>query len=380
MSVMNDSKDHLYQGLEKQPIQLQPNRVWRTYNGGRLLDVWQGKEDARDTSCPEEWVASTVRATNPGREHLNDEGLSHLAGATADVQVSLEEIIAQDPTSFLGVRHVDKFGSSPAVLVKVLDAGERLTIQVHPDKQVAQDKFRSEFGKTEAWYVIGGRTVDGEAPYVLLGFKSGMTKEKWKALFDQQDIEGMINALHKLPINQGDVYLIAGGTPHAIGQGCLLIEIQEPTDFTLRTERVTPNGRVIGDHACHQGIGFEAMFDCFHYDGYTVDELKSRFKLDPTVLHQSEEARLESLVSEKDTDTFRMNELSVYRTFHDHHAEGVFSVVIIVEGKGTLTWANGEMNVQQGVTLFLPAMLESFTWTRVGDKPLRVVRCFPPKA
>lgn len=133
----------------------------------------------------------------------------------------------------MGKAHVEKFGSQTAVLVKLLDSSERLTIQVHPDRQFAECKFQSRFGKTEAWYVLSGRTMDGEEPYVLFGFKPGVTAEAWKTLFESQDIPGMIDALHRIPVREGDIFLVEGGVPHAIGSGCFLIEIksQQITHF-----------------------------------------------------------------------------------------------------------------------------------------------------
>lgn len=364
--------------LAKQPIPLLSNRVWRTYTGGKLIETWQGKHEPMDSSFPEEWIASLVRASNVGHDGAGDEGLSKVAIDDSS-QMTLQEIIESAPNAFLGPQHATRYGATSAVLVKVLDAGERLTIQVHPDRQTAREKFNSEFGKTEAWYVIGGRVIDGEVPYVLLGFKPGMTRDKWRSLFDSQDIAGMIDALHRIPIQEGEVYLIEGGMPHAIGEGCLLVEIQEPTDYTLRTERVTPKGRAISDVACHQGLGFDAMFDCFHYDCYTIEELKRKFVLKPNVLEEIDDAKITSLISSKDTDRFRMNQW-VVESAYDHQASGEFSIVIVVEGAGTLEWDGGLFEVNQGSTFFLPASLAGTRWTCTGGKSLRIVQCYPPEA
>jgi mannose-6-phosphate isomerase len=91
-------------------------------------------------------------------------------------------------------------------------------------------------------------------------------------MFEAQQIPEMINPLHRIPLKQGDVYLVEGGIPHAIGKGCFLIEVQEPTDLTLRTERITPRGHSVPDLACHQSRGFDQMLDCFHYEGLTYEE------------------------------------------------------------------------------------------------------------
>ncbi|MEK8128706.1 type I phosphomannose isomerase catalytic subunit [Paenibacillus filicis] len=361
--------------LSRQPIRLQSTRVWRTYSGGRLIDEWQGKASAEDSTFPEEWVASVVQATNVGREHLQ-EGLSALQLADGS-QVTLKDVIASDPTVFLGKAHAEKYGDKTGVLVKVLDSSERLTIQVHPDREYAKTKFQSDFGKTEAWYVIGGREVDGEEPYVLFGFKPGVTPKQWKDLFDRQDIPGMLDAMHRIPVREGDVFLVQGGVPHSIGSGCFLIEIQEPTDYTLRTERTTPKGNVVPDQACHQGLGFDEMLNCFHYDTHTLEQVKDRWCKQPAVLEQSAGGLLTALIKNTDTDRFSMNRLTV-DTEYSMKGNGTFVIAIVLKGSGTLTGETGETKVGQGDTFFLPASMTELKWARQGEEPLQVILCYPP--
>ncbi|MGG1519371.1 type I phosphomannose isomerase catalytic subunit [Paenibacillus oryzisoli] len=367
-----------YQSLAQQPIRLERNRVWRTYSGGKLIDAFQGNERQEDGEMPEEWVASVVQATNVGREHVRNEGLSEVRLPDGS-RVTLKEAIASDPCAYLGEAHVQQYGSHPAVLVKLLDAGERLTIQVHPDREYAMTKFQSRFGKTEAWYVIGGRELDGDAPYVLFGFKPGVTPEKWKALFDKQDIAGMLDALHRIPVREGDVFLVEGGVPHAIGSGCFLIEIQEPTDYTLRTERVTPRGNPVPDQACHQGLGFDAMLECFHYEAHTLEEIKARWHIAPDLVHETTGGSLTSLIKESDTDRFRMDRLTVVSDY-TMEPSGTFAIAIVVEGTGVVRWASGELGVARGDTFFLPAALPALNWKCADGEPLQVILCYPPRS
>ena len=358
---------------------LQRNRVWRTYSGGKLIDRLQGNVHGIDNRMPEEWVASVVRATNVGREHIQDEGLSKIK-LSDGAEATLKEIIESDPKAYLGEAHANKYGSHTAVLVKLLDACERLTIQVHPDREFAMDKFQSRFGKTEAWYVIGGREIGGEKPYVLFGFKPGVTKESWKALFESQNIPGMIDALHRIPVREGDIFLVEGGVPHAIGSGCFLIEIQEPTDYTLRTERMTPAGDAVPDRACHQGLGFDQMLECFHYEPCTFEQIKARWYIEPAIIEATAGGRLMSLIKESDTDRFRMNRLTVYSDYVLDNGGG-FAIAIILQGNGSIVTDSGEMGIAQGDTLFLPAAMSSMKWIceRGGDS-LQAVLCYPPTA
>src|SRR4051794_9201475 len=109
------------------PLKIYPNRVWRTYSGGRLIGEWQRLENATDRNFPEEWIASVTRARNPGREFIADEGLSYVETEDGD-KIPLQQLIDSDPASFLGQEHVRKHGSQTAVLLKLLDSAERLTI------------------------------------------------------------------------------------------------------------------------------------------------------------------------------------------------------------------------------------------------------------
>lgn len=366
---------HLFKELRNQPILLQPNRVWRTYSGGKLIDQWQKQAAPEDNSFPEEWVASVVKAVNVGREHVQ-EGLSKVKLADGSI-TTLQEVIDSDPVAFMGKAHVEKFGSQTAVLVKLLDSSERLTIQVHPDRQFAESKFQSRFGKTEAWYVLGGRTMDGEEPYVLFGFKPGVTAEAWKNLFESQDIPGMIDALHRIPVSEGDIFLVEGGVPHAIGSGCFLIEIQEPTDYTLRTERTTPRGNHVPDQACHQGLGFDEMLNCFHYENNSLEQIKNKWYKQPSLLQESIGGSLSALIQSSDTDRFTMDRLIVNEVF-THKLNGTFAIAIVAQGKATLSYESGMIVIGQGDTFFLPASIPSMKWTREGDSPLKVILCYPP--
>lgn len=365
------------------PLKLSDDRVWRTYSGGQALEAWRGQADPQDSEFPEQWVASAVQAVNAGREHLPVEGLSKvlLPGRDAGEPVTLKQLIESDPAAFLGARHAAKYEASPALLVKVLDSCERLTIQVHPDPEFAMSAFGSRFGKTEAWYILGGRTIDGEPPYVLLGFKPDVTRERWRQLFEEQDIPAMLDALHKVEVKEGDVFLITGGLPHAIGSGCLLIEIQEPTDLTLRTERTTPRGVKLQDKACHQGIGFERMLDCFHYEPTDLEGALRRSKVEPEVLAEQTGGQEIALIQPKHTERFRMNRLRVTGTYA-YEKRDSFAVAIIAAGSGRLAYGEASLDVKQGNTLFLPAGLERMSWIREGASPdaeLVVVLCHPPE-
>ena len=99
-------------------LKLQSPRVWRTYTGGKLLDRWHKKELQMDTQFPEEWIASTIAARNPGRENLCE-------GLSIAESVPLKERIASSPERYLGAAHYKRYGVSTGILIKMLDAAER---------------------------------------------------------------------------------------------------------------------------------------------------------------------------------------------------------------------------------------------------------------
>jgi mannose-6-phosphate isomerase len=362
--------------LSKRPIKLKSTRTWRTYTGGKLIEEWQGNKESSDSEFPEEWIASVVKARNPGRENILDEGLSRLELEDGRNN-TLKDIIEDDPVAFLGEDHYKRFGANLGVLVKILDSAERLTIQVHPDNVTAQKLFNSVFGKTEAWFFLGGREIEKEVPYILLGFKPGITKDKWQELFEKQDIDGMLGVLNKFNIKPGDVYLIEGGVPHAIGPGCFLAEIQEPTDYTIRVERTTPKGRNVPDTSCHQGIGFDKMFDCFHYDGYNQDEVIKRWNLKPRLLTKESGGSESALIAYDNTPKFAMNLIEVEKSM-TLEKNGSFSIIIVLFGKGRISWKEGSMEINQGEQVFLPFEFQDAELINSNNKTLSVIRCFPP--
>ena len=353
-----------------QPLFFHPNRVRRTYRGGKLLDQWKGLTDPQDCECPEEWIASVVEATN--LPLMAGEGLSRLQSGAL-----LRDEIARQPKQLLGEAHAERFGQSMALLVKMLDAAERLSIQVHPDVTTAQRLFGSVFGKTEAWYITGVRTGLSEPACIYLGFRPGITRERWQELFARQDIAGMLQAMHQIPVAPGDCFLIRGGVPHAIGAGCMLAEIQEPTDLTIRTERSTASGAPIADQLCHQGAGFERMFDCFAYDGVSLEECLLRNRLGQSG-GQEQAVEQQELIGAAHTDQFAMTRY-FFAGERVLDLKGQFCVVIVLSGRGSFICEDAVYPARQGESLFLPAACRRVAVHAAENTPLELLCCFPPR-
>lgn len=354
------------------PFALDNPRAWRTYLGGKLLDTLHGRPAQEDTHFPEEWIASTVTARNAGREHIADEGLSHPEEAP---RLSLRELIQSDPAAYLG-KKAAKRGGQMGVLIKLIDSGERLSIQVHPSRQQAKALFRSEYGKTECWHILGGREINGEKPAIYLGFRPGITREYWKELFDRQDIPGMLEGMHRFEVGRGDTFLIEGGTPHAIGAGCFLAEIQEPTDYTIRVERSTPSGLQIADSMCHQGLGFEKMFDCFDFTVHSYEDTLKKWRIPGRAEEDGAGVRTQ-IVGYAHTPMFRMDSILV--PSHAHmRGGGEFSVFYVLSGNGRLVCGASELRLFPGRQVFFPAQSKDCEMLADGGEPLEMLQCFGP--
>ena len=314
-------------------------------------------------------LLSTVAARNAGREQFPEEGMSHLRGT----DVTLKSVLESDTEGYLG-----KGAAQPTlgVLTKLIDSAERLTLQVHPDRPTALRLFQSQYGKTECWHILSGHPVNGEEPCIYYGFQPDMTRARWEALFHAQDIPGMLAGMQKYPVHPGDTILIEGGMPHAIGAGCFLVEIQEPTDYTIRVERTTPSGFAVADSMCHQGLGFEKMFECFHYEPHSREEIHDRWFIEPETVLKTAGGSITTLVGYRNTPLFRLDEVNVSDTL-TVDCPPCGSGIYVLEGAGTLSANGRSLPLKKTDQLFVPAGTGRFTLD--AEAPLRVLHFFGPE-
>lgn len=325
---------------------LTPTRVYRTYYGGKNIDFITGVRCPNITRYPEDWLASVTKAYNPDHE-TEGEGLSRIEDGRY-----LADIINKNKSKMIGN------DTKMKLLFKMLDSAERLVIQVHPTVEFAKKYFNSNYGKTECWYVLN----DGGTVY--LGFKPGITKEYWKELFDKQDTRAMLECLHCFRVHKGDIIFVAGGVPHAIGAGCFIAELQEPTDLMVVTERITPSGVVLPEVKLHSGLGFEKMFDCFNYDGVERTTIENKYFLSPKFLENGRTL----LVDGNITDKFSLEKLSVSgETKFKIHTYGI---ALVINGAGTV---NGKV-AKKGDRFFIPFTEKELSCS--GN--MRILFCFSP--
>lgn len=353
----------------KQPFYLLPNRVWRTYQGGRVLDEMQGKPDPADSHFPEDWVGSATRAANPGREHLIDEGIG--TARTIDGETfTMAELYTASPEEALGAAHVAAYGSQPFLLVKLLDSAMRLHIQAHPSVAWSQKHLGANSGKTEAWWILNTRTDDA---YVLVGFQHPPSPAEWRRIVDEQDLEAMLACFERIPVSPGEVLLIEGGVPHAIGPGITMVEIQEPTDYVVRCE-YAHGGLELPESARTMGLGLDRVLDLFDYTEVHADEVKTRFGPQPQPISESPGGSEEALLAAPQTDRLEARRLRVSSAL-DLHFDGRFSILIVLEGEGSIE-ANGiTLPLQSWSRVFLPAAIDSATLSGA----MTLARCLPPK-
>jgi len=341
-----------------QPIFFEHNRVYRVYLGGKGLRPF-GYPDAEDDFFPEEWIASKVKAINPRYFGVRD-GVSVVEGK----ELFLDDLLRDYPEELLGSRKYD-------CLVKYLDSAIRLPMQVHPTKEFAKKHFNSEYGKTEAWLVVATR----ENAKIYFGFKDKMTKEELSALEERSEDERNImeGILGGVDAKVGDMYIIRAGLIHAIGAGCTIIEVQEPTDFTIQPERWCGDYHISYNEE-YIGLSKDTALDCFDYSLYG-DKAIQYAKITPHTASDDGKVKVENLITYQDTPCFAQNRY----TLKGGEVIPQFgpSVWILVEGSCVIAGDNYKKEMKKGDYFFLPYSAEN-KFAIKGENAV-LVECLPSK-
>ena len=352
------------------PWKLEWNKIVR-YPGGREIDRFRGIEPALDNGRPEAWVGSDTRVSNITEENPND-GCAKVQLPTGEVKY-LFEVISENPEETLGSEHRSISGDCVGVLVKLLDAERQLGLQCHPSREKAKKYYNSAYGKAESWYIIGMRDDVEEPPYVLMGFQEGVTKEVYGKAYDTGDVSKMEACLHKIPVRVGDVFNIAPGLPHAVGTGCFLVEVQEPSDITIGWQQL--NSRLpFGVRDLHR----EILLDCYEYDGGDLDYILGKYRIEPEVIKETEGGRELLMMGEKQTPYFSFSQIETESAFAAGDT-GFPQVLIVLEGEGVMTWDGGETKINRADEYFVPYGVKNLAFRSTTGKVLKVVRCNPPR-
>jgi mannose-6-phosphate isomerase len=334
------------------PIRLPWNPVFRFYKGGDGIDRFRDIEPGSGPGAPEDWVGSTT--TSFGND---TEGLSSLEDGRV-----LRDVIAADPVAFFGAQHVAALGSNSGLLVKLLDAGERLADHFHPGRDFAREHLHSEFGKTEAWLIL---EAEPDA-HMHLGLREPVDLETLQRWVNEQDSEEMLAALNKVPVKAGDSLFVPAGTLHTIGEGITLIELQEPSDMSVVIE--WRYAGVEPDEATLQ-LGWQTVLPAADIEAAVPIHIPA----DPGPDGASTQKRL--LPPEADA-YFRAQLLTV----HDSDPLGLepqFSIVIGTGGALTIASdAHEPLTLSKGQAALIPYAAGRTTVSGEGA----AIRCLPPSS
>lgn len=192
-------------------LKLEP--VFKDYiwGGTRLRDEFKMNTDLDPVA--EGWMLA-----------CHKDGMNTIDGGVYDQKTLKEVLDAEGSAKVLG-KNSEKFEYFP-VLIKMIDAKDNLSIQVHPDNEYAK-RVEHEFGKTEIWYVLDAE----EGAELIYGFKHQISKEAFRTAIENNTL---LDVLNRVKVHKGDLFFIEAGTVHAIGKGTLIAEIQQNSNSTYR--------------------------------------------------------------------------------------------------------------------------------------------------
>jgi mannose-6-phosphate isomerase len=248
---------------------------------------------------------------------------------------TLNEVLEIWGESALG-NNAEKFSYFP-ILIKLIDAKQKLSVQVHPDDEYALAN-EGEFGKTEMWYIVDCEP-DAKLAY---GFKKNINKAQFEKRIKDNTLDEVINYV---PVKKGDVFFIEAGTLHAIGEGILIAEVQQNSNTTCR---VSDYGRVGADGKPRE----------LHIDkALEVTNLKT-----PNIPY-GDIGRV--IVNNKNTikelavcDKFFANLLELNTQIELYSPESFVSLIVL-DGNVSIKWSDSEIIAKKGDSVFVPACLKA---------------------
>jgi mannose-6-phosphate isomerase len=341
------------------PVKLAPNRVRRNYRGGRRLDELSGAPSPADGDRPEDWLLSATAAVNPGLPPLPDEGISRIP--QDGVMIPLPELLRANPVGWLGAKHFARFGATPGFLLKLLDSSIRLHLQCHPSAAFSRRVLNVNAGKTEGYLILGHRPE--VKPYIYLGFQRPPTPAAFRRAILEQDIDALLGGFDRIPVAAGEVFLVPGGIPHAIGEGVLMVEIMEPTDLAVRLE-FEREGIVLPEPARFMNRDVDFALSMIDFSAYDRDELRRKFFAVGRVITENSGGRHVSCLDARQTDCFRLETVEATGRIALRH--DVLRMLVVTAGSGRLE-ANGvAMPLVPGDRVLIPAAVPEVELAAAG--------------
>lgn len=302
------------------PLQFEPilkERIW----GGEKLNKELNKPIISNITG-ESWEISTV------------EGDVSVISNGALKGISLNEVIDNFPKEVLGTTVFDKFGKQFPLLFKYLDAKTDLSIQVHPNDELAKKRHNS-FGKTEMWYIMQA----DEGSRIIVGFKNNSNAKEYVSHLENNTLLAL---LEEVKVKTGDVFFLETGTVHAIGAGLLVAEIQQTSDITYRLydfDRVDSEGK-------KRELHVELALDAINYN-----------KVETQKKYNKQENVSNEMVN---CPYFTTNYLNIAGEINVSKSATSFTVYMCTEGKFQLEFNRVEYHYSRGDTLLIPAAMTDF--------------------
>ena len=306
------------------PLQFTPLFKYRIWGGEKLKSVLH--KDYTEKSVGESWEISNV----PGDETQVSQGA--LKGET------LKSLAVTYGADFLGKSVYKQYGTDFPLLIKYIDAKTPLSIQVHPNDELAKERHDS-FGKNEMWYIM---EAEKDAK-IIVGFNQEVSKSEYQNHLASSTITSVLN---DICVEKGDTFHIPTGRVHAIGAGVLLAEIQQTSDVTYRIydyDRV--DAKTGKKRELHNDIALDAI-DFEVHDRYDT-------------LYKATDNISEELVH---TDYFLTNILKLEKKLvKDYGNLDSFVIFMVVDGDCILQYDNVDYPINYGETLLLPASMDIVT-------------------
>ncbi len=316
------------------PLKFHPILKERLWGGTKLSEIL-GKPLQNDNTG-ESWELSGV-----------DGDVSLLANGTL-AGTSLGQLIEKDPEGFLGTSVVARFGKNFPILIKFIDAKKDLSIQLHPNDELAKKRHNS-LGKTEMWYIMDS---DNGAD-LIVGFERTVTKEEY---LESLKNDSLTDLLHYETVREGDTFFINPGKIHAIGAGVLLAEIQQTSDITYRVydfNRRDKNGNL---RELHTDLALDAI-DFERKEDFKISYARKANQVNPMV----------------DCPYFTTNFLNLSANFSTNLAErDSFTIYMCVDGEAAINNHDGSIALNKGETALISADTEAVEIQTKGAKLLEV--------
>ena len=315
------------------PLKFQPILKDKIWGGQKLHQILHKPTTSKNAG--ESWEISYV------------EGDTSVVANGALQGSSLNYLLETHTSDLLGEKNFRQFGTKFPLLIKFIDAKEDLSVQLHPNDQLAKARHNS-FGKTEMWYVV---QADPESN-LIVGFNQEMTQELYLKHLEDKTLQSILNFD---TVKAGDAYFIEVGRIHAIGAGVLLAEIQQTSDITYRVydwDRVDSEGN---ERELHNDIALEA-FDFDMPDNFRVNYTKDSDS--PTELVSCPYFT---------TNVFKVNDTILKENTHDS-----FMIYMCVEGKAQIEVDGNQTEISMGETVLIPACIKRFSISANHAKLLEV--------